>query len=662
MSLNTEDADWSTRLSYLFLDERASQLLRLAKPVLLKALPKVLDLFYSHTIKFPEVAQKFTSAERVAHAKAAQARHWTTMFDGNFDDAYRKSVRTIGLTHFRVGLSPRWYIAGYGVILGELTTAIGDHFGSTIQTAESRKRVSDIQQAVTRAVMLDMDLAITTYYEEIALARQKDTETALERINAQVIDSVENVTQFTKELLVSAESMSMVNAEVDNNAKSAEMAANVTMASAQTVASATEELHASIEEISQQVTRSSSTSRNAVELMNNARNIVNQLGIAADEVGQVVSLIADISAQTNLLALNATIEAARAGEAGKGFAVVANEVKNLANQSGRSAEEIRERIGKIQEVATDTSNAIEHVSSIILNIEEISAAIATSVEEQTAATSEIARTVGETATQAKGVSELMTNVSTNVEDAAEATHTVQVSAERLDEVLGALGRQLTRAVRTSSTIAERRNQRRRSMMADADINMGGRTEKGMIFDISEGGVLLFTNSPSSVGTRLTISIPGDGLRIDGTVVATREHFNHVRFDHEITGDNANAICRKYFPRVIELAKAEHGKTLARIADAVAGRAPMRPDELKSHRTCLLGRWYDSVADDVLLGLRSFKALMQPHLMAHDKAHDTLVALQDDKDRVAQARLSELESITEKLGEALDAMQREMQAA
>lgn len=75
---------------------------------------------------------------------------------------------------------------------------------------------------------------------------------------------------------------------------------------------------------------------------------IHQLQEKSKEIGSIINLITAISEQTNLLALNAAIEAARAGEQGKGFAVVAEEVRKLAEQSNKSASQIRELIGSIQ--------------------------------------------------------------------------------------------------------------------------------------------------------------------------------------------------------------------------------------------------------------------------------------------------------------------------
>jgi methyl-accepting chemotaxis protein len=121
----------------------------------------------------------------------------------------------------------------------------------------------------------------------------------------------------------------------------------------------------------------------------------------------VVKLITSIAQQTKLLSLNATIEAARAGAAGKGFAVVANEVKDLANETGKATEQITQKIQAIQQDTEKSVEALTEISGVIARMNDISATIASAVEEQTATTNEIARNVTEAA---KGGAQVTENI------------------------------------------------------------------------------------------------------------------------------------------------------------------------------------------------------------------------------------------------------------
>ena len=140
-------------------------------------------------------------------------------------------------------------------------------------------------------------------------------------------------------------------------------------------------------------------------------------GDSSSEIGNVIKTITSIAEQTNLLALNATIEAARAGEAGKGFAVVANEVKELAKETAKATDDIRE---KIQGIQTDTTEAVEAIAEITMTINEINdiqTTIASAVEEQSVTTAEIGRTMTEAA---RGSAEIAQNI-TGVAEAAQST-------------------------------------------------------------------------------------------------------------------------------------------------------------------------------------------------------------------------------------------------
>lgn len=149
------------------------------------------------------------------------------------------------------------------------------------------------------------------------------------------------------------------------------------------IARSMHELSSAIQEISKRALESSSIVKETVGTVNSAKDKVELLQKASQEINEVVNLINSIAEQTNLLALNASIEAARAGEAGKGFAVVANEVKELARQTQVATSSIAEKIRFLQESSSEVSRGVESIVELIGKVEESAAAIASAVEEQT---------------------------------------------------------------------------------------------------------------------------------------------------------------------------------------------------------------------------------------------------------------------------------------
>ncbi|MFH2092757.1 MAG: methyl-accepting chemotaxis protein [Pseudomonadota bacterium] len=271
--------------------------------------------------------------------------------------------------------------------------------------------------------------------EKTKIRNEKEQKEMMEKMTESFHSSIGTVISAiltaATDLQGSALKMNETADKTHQQSSSAAAASKQTSTNVLSVASATEELTASVGEISEQVTSSSAIARSAVKKAQNTNEMVGSLTTASQKIGDVVQLITDIAKQTNLLALNATIEATRAGEAGKGFAVVANEVKELAKQTTAATTEIAEHISGIQSATRGAVCAINDITQTINTIDEISTIIAAAVEEQSSVTSDIAESTNQAASGTQEVTHSITIVTHAANETGQAASQVLANADEL---------------------------------------------------------------------------------------------------------------------------------------------------------------------------------------------------------------------------------------
>src|SRR6185437_12524839 len=204
-----------------------------------------------------------------------------------------------------------------------------------------------------------------------AEARQRAIEAYVTEFEGGVRQTLQQLGDASGEMRKTSAGLSTMSRQTNARVEVAQKASGEASMNVDSVASAAEELSASIDDISQQAAHAAGIASRAVDRAASTDDTVQGLAKSAGRIGEVVGLINTIAAQTNLLALNATIEAARAGEAGRGFAVVASEVKSLASQTAKATDEISEQIADIQKVAGEAIDAIKGIGSIIGEVNEV---------------------------------------------------------------------------------------------------------------------------------------------------------------------------------------------------------------------------------------------------------------------------------------------------
>jgi PAS domain S-box-containing protein len=355
------------------------------------------------------------------------------------------------------------------------------------------------------------------------------------KIEEEAARAVATVAQQTETMTRDAAGMAQVAESVSQSSQGVATAADQALRNAQAVASATEELSSSINEITRQIVEAGQVTKSAVEDTRSTEAAIQTLSQEVAKIGDIAVLISDIAGQTNLLALNATIEAARAGEAGKGFAVVAGEVKNLANQTARSTEEITRQINQIQNATRHAVDSVGRIGHTVAGVDRVSSAIAAAMEEQSATTQEINRNVVETAQAAQEVSRLIETVSRDVGGTRERADDVCVNLAKVSAGVGELRQALVRVVRTSTKEADRRMKSRHPVDVACEVEINGARHQGRVLDVSEGGATVVGCDAGPIGAHGRLHIAHNDIVCEYEVRSGDRGSYHLAFINVSSG-------------------------------------------------------------------------------------------------------------------------------
>jgi methyl-accepting chemotaxis protein len=273
--------------------------------------------------------------------------------------------------------------------------------------------------------------------------------TSVASASEQLSSNISTMAAAAEEMSVNVASISSASEEMSMNVGTISSAAEQTSTSVNVVSGAVGEISSSFADVLKDVREGSTIAGDASRMADSATETIQLLNRSGTEISKVTETIKMIALQTNLLALNATIEATSAGEAGKGFAVVAHEIKELANQSAKAAEDIARKIEGVQNDTRQAVEVIRNVSQIIKDINASAVRISLSVEKQTRAATMISQNVGEAN---KGVGDIARSIAEVAKAAGDMSRNVAEAAHGANHVSRNVGEAAKAAGGISSDI------------------------------------------------------------------------------------------------------------------------------------------------------------------------------------------------------------------
>ncbi|HMK49920.1 MAG TPA: HAMP domain-containing methyl-accepting chemotaxis protein, partial [Thermodesulfovibrionales bacterium] len=355
---------------------------------------------------------------------------------GRLTGSLKRSATSLGNMLFGIRNSSRQTV--------EISEKVGGKFTKIAETTRlESEAIANIASSIEEMNSATAEISVNT--GGLAVSAENTVTSMEEMVSsiAHVANNAQDLSTAVDSTSISIEELSVTIKEVAQKAEELTAASEETLAAIEEISSSVKEVEMSAKDsamLSEKVKNDASTlglaavektidgMKNIKSSVERTANVIMKLGGRSDEIGKILNVIDDITDQTTLLALNAAILAAQAGEHGKGFSVVADEIKDLAERTSFSTQEIASLIQAVQKEVKDAINSmneglrsVEEGFNVARDAGDALSKIVESSKQSAEMSFSIERSTTEQAKAARLVTEAMEKVKNMVSQVAKAT-------------------------------------------------------------------------------------------------------------------------------------------------------------------------------------------------------------------------------------------------